>query len=110
MNLDKLQKIAEAATPGPRVLEMSEGQFARSALVRAPGWGIVAVVGLAPDLPHWDGPQRANARLTAACDPQTVLRLIAVARAARDAANGEFGSMPALRSALAELDAQQEPT
>lgn len=54
-----------AHTPGPWILEETYGANSRTACVRAQSWGVVASVGLDPSLPHWDGPQRANARLIA---------------------------------------------
>lgn len=53
-------------TPAPWRLEFSSGSHARTAYVRADSWGVVAAVGLDPSLPHWDGPQNANAHLIAA--------------------------------------------
>jgi hypothetical protein len=54
-------------TPGPWLLEMPpEGEWSsRWAYVRADQWGVVASIHLDNSLPHWDGPQRANARLIA---------------------------------------------
>lgn len=62
---DKASQIAVGHTPGPWELTIS-GPNADTAYVRVLGWGTVAIIGLNQRLPHWDEPQRANARLIAA--------------------------------------------
>ena len=52
-------------TPGPWVAVGSGGPWEQRISIRAAHWGTVAAVGVDPSLPHWDGPQRANARLIA---------------------------------------------
>lgn len=52
-------------TPGPWVAVGSGGPWEQRISIRAANWGTVAAVGVDPSLPHWDGPQRANARLIA---------------------------------------------
>lgn len=53
-------------TPGPWTLTGSGGQWESRLSIRADKWGCVAHIGVDPQMPHWDGPQRANARLIAA--------------------------------------------
>jgi hypothetical protein len=52
-------------TPGPWEVRGIGGPWEQRLPIRAPNWGVVAHVGVDPGLPHWDGPQRANARLIA---------------------------------------------
>jgi len=52
-------------TPGPWVAVGSGGPWEQRISIRAAHWGTVAAVGVDPSLPHWDGPQRANASLIA---------------------------------------------
>jgi hypothetical protein len=49
-------------------------------------------------------PYSARQAFRDGCDPSTILRLVRVARAAKAVADGECGSMPVLRAALAELE------
>ena len=61
--------MSAAFTPGPWILNLPdpmERPFARDATVRAKSWGYIATIGIDTSLPHWDKPQRANARLIAA--------------------------------------------
>ena len=53
-------------TPGPWVATGIGGPWEQRLSIRAAGWGCVAHVGVNPSLPHWDLPQRSNARLIAA--------------------------------------------
>lgn len=53
-------------TPGPWMVTGLGGPWERSLKIRANKWGCVAQVGVDPGMPHWDGPQRANAALIAA--------------------------------------------
>ena len=59
--------MSEAIKPtkGPWVAVGSGGPWEQRLSIRAAHWGTVAAVGVDPSLPHWDGPQRANARLIA---------------------------------------------
>lgn len=52
-------------TPGPWVAVGTGGPWEQRLNIRAAHWGCVASVGVDPSMPHWDGPQRANARLIA---------------------------------------------
>jgi hypothetical protein len=109
-DLTELQRLAEGATPG-WVLELPPaGEWSsRTAYVRAERWGVIAHINLDPSLPHWDGPQRANAAYIAAMNPDTAKKLIAVALAAKYVAysNGFDAALPekkeALLAALEEL-------
>ena len=70
-------------TPGPWTLTGSGGQWESRLSIRADKWGCVAHIGVDPQMPHWDGPQRANARLIAAA-PELLEALIAMEREKSD--------------------------
>ena len=53
-------------TPGPWTVTGSGGRWEQRLSIRADNWGCVAHIGVDRGLPHWDEPQRANARLIAA--------------------------------------------
>lgn len=53
-------------TPGPWTVSGLGGPWEATLRVRAKNWGMVAQIGVNPGMPHWDAPQRANARLIAA--------------------------------------------
>lgn len=63
-------------TPGPWTVTGLGGPWEQQLKIRAEKWGIVAHVGVDPGLPHWDAPQRANARLIAACSPEAMQSLL----------------------------------
>lgn len=65
-------------TPGPWTLTGSGGQWESRLSIRADKWGCIAHIGVDPQMPHWDGPQRANARLIAAA-PDLVIQLLSAA-------------------------------
>lgn len=77
------EAIALGPTPGPWSLGIKDGPWVDAAYVRAPSWGVVARVGLSYSLPHWDGPQRANAAFIAACNPAAIAALLAQLPAAQ---------------------------
>ena len=52
-------------TPGPWAVSGLGGPWESTLRIRAPGWGLVAQIGVNPGMPHWDLPQRANAALIA---------------------------------------------
>ena len=70
-------------TPGPWTLTGSGGQWESRLSIRADKWGCIAQIGVDPQMPHWDGPQRANARLIAAA-PELLEALIAMEREKSD--------------------------
>ncbi len=53
-------------TTGPWTVTGSGGRWEQRLSIRADNWGCVAHIGVDRGLPHWDEPQRANARLIAA--------------------------------------------
>lgn len=134
MNLDQLEQLAAAATPGPWkkdaeyvVAEVPTGRPGGEVIIQCrptvhglgykPHSVIDRALIPAPEIL----PMRANAAFVAAADPRTILALIAVARAAPDALesltlideslNGEHDicdmcvARGPLREALAALEA-----
>lgn len=82
MNLTQLKQAAEAATPGPW---MAAGPSFGDPM---PRWldSVVQDDGSGTDSPIdiCRDAETSDAEFIAACDPQTILKLIAIARAARD--------------------------
>lgn len=78
MNLDELERLAEAATPGPWKQEYSGGHYAESVTAAKPRGGTITVARIG------SGPKRRadDAAHIAACSPDAILRLLAVVRAA----------------------------
>lgn len=106
MNLDQLQKIAEEATPGPWETD-GHGLGIYPSLDGKSGPALCALMSKSGAYDNHE----ANAAHIAAASPDVVLRLIAVARAAKQADDDMRDSwwprtrtMDALRSALAELE------
>lgn len=94
--------MSAAHTPGPWKLEISDGPWVSDAYVMADKWGVVARLGLSYSLPHWDGPQRANARLIAAA-PDLLEALEMVRDADNDCRRDGLPTIPT--AARAKIDA-----
>lgn len=77
-------------TPGPWVIYGSGGPWERDLAIRAPNWGCVAQVTVDPSMPHWDEPQRANARLIAAAPELLAALLIAKQYVQVEGSDDEF--------------------
>jgi hypothetical protein len=112
VNLDELEKLARAATPGPWTSDVwieTDGN----------GWRATGPHHEAEAHDHGSEPgspdeqaAQADARFIAACDPTTVLALLAVAKAAREiiehlTAHGatEVRALVQLEKAIDALDA-----
>ncbi len=87
MNLDKIESAAKAATPGPwRYISASAGHenyvyAPQERYASLPGNPSPVKVAWLP--PSHDGSDKRDAAHIANMDPQTVLKLVAIARAAR---------------------------
>ena len=93
-------------TPGPWVAVGSGGPWEQRISIRAANWGTVAAVGVDPSLPHWDGPQRANARLIASA-PE-LLHACEVALAAMESGPGTDAEASIIRAAIAKATGDGE--
>lgn len=88
---DHITRLKEALEAGPTegewIAEIPDGRWARDAYIRVHKWGIVAHVGVDQSVPHWDGPQRANAAYIAAANPAAIRELLErLEQAEKDAA------------------------
>ena len=83
VDLDKIQRAAEAATPGPWLVDQSYPIMIAS---QSETWPLVddgEEVGRTGAFIANTGDSTDNAQFIAACDPQTILKLIAVVREAQ---------------------------
>ncbi len=111
MNIDHLTRLAEGATHGPWSADCDDASCPLPLVVA--GSAVIA------DLSDCVS-EEANARYIAAANPQMVLRLLAVVKAASDSAlllfaPGQFGDVRhaaqmKLAEALASLDELTSPT
>ncbi len=103
MNLDELESVARAATPGPWHVDPDDRRDMswNRHIMSGPSMAVCFMA-------HSDGkdPERdeATARHIAGCDPQTILKLIAVAKAAKAMEN----RLPKLPQAVALYYAESE--
>jgi hypothetical protein len=100
VKIDELEKLAMAATPGPWKY------FPEAYPTDYPGWGSKEheEVGIVSHV----GDNLSTAKFIAASNPQTVLKLIAVVRAAKEIANNmkHSNAHKKLRDEIAKLECE----
>jgi hypothetical protein len=109
MSLDELEKLAKAATPGPWVWEKRREKERANVQYVEPysdGSGFCQYDLISRDSGVY-GPDVPTCEYIIACNPETVLKLIAVARAADEYSTGIItnNKHEKLREALLELEA-----
>ncbi len=112
MNLDELEAVAKAATPGCWFWH-EDGNMYADPPIEPTEWQELGTAIVQTDMGHY-GPEAPDRSFVAAFNPETAIKLIAVARAARaymqanltdEDVNASFqAATAALRSALNELD------
>jgi len=81
MTLDELAGLAEKATPGPWTSEHPSGTL--GSIESLNGWVIAQAQPVLNDKIHHAG-RKANAAFIAAANPATILKLLAVVKAAKE--------------------------
>jgi hypothetical protein len=82
--------LAAGPTPGPwDAIVQADWPHRQNVYITAQKWGVVATVSIDPSLEHMVESQRANLRLIAACNPETMRALLAELDRLRSASRQE---------------------